>query len=311
MPNEYRRMADILEELLKKTATRILDGKAISAQIRAELKNETAAFIQKTGRKPGLATILVGENPASHTYVANKIKACAEIGMESIHHPLPASTSMAELVALMKKLNADAKVNGILLQLPLPHNADSTPALEIMDPAKDADGLHPYNLGQLFEYKNWAEMASGKSPLSCTPHGVIQILQRSKIPVSGRHAVVLGRSKLVGKPVAMMLQALDATVTMCHSRTQELEVVCREGDILVAAIGQPRFVKAPMVKEGAVVIDVGINRDADGKLCGDVDFEAVKDKTSAITPVPGGVGPMTIAMLLHNTLQLAKKQATK
>ncbi len=291
------------------THAQILDGKAISAQIRAELKTDVAAFTQKTGRKPGLATILVGDNPASHTYVANKIKACAETGMESIHHPLPATTSMADLIALMKKLNADPKVDGILLQLPLPNNADSTPALEIMDPGKDADGLHPYNLGQLFEYKNWAEMASGKSPLSCTPHGVIQILQRSKIQVSGQQVVVLGRSKLVGKPVAMMLQALDATVTMAHSRTQNLEAICREADLLIAAIGRPRFVKASMVKEGAVVIDVGINRDKDGKLCGDVDFEAVKDKASAITPVPGGVGPMTITMLLHNTLQLAKKRA--
>ena len=290
-------------------ATQILDGKTISAQIRAELKTQIEAFAKSTGRKPGLATILVGDNPASHTYVANKIKACAETGMESIHHPLPASTSMTDLVALMKKLNADPKVDGILLQLPLPNNADSTPALEAMDPGKDADGLHPYNLGQLFEYKSWNEMASGKSPLSCTPHGVIQILLRSKIAVAGRHAVVLGRSKLVGKPVAMMLQALDATVTMCHSRTQDIPAVCRQADILVAAIGQPRFVKPSMVKEGAVVIDVGINRDKVGKLCGDVDFDAVKDKTSALTPVPGGVGPMTITMLLYNTLQLAKKRA--
>jgi methylenetetrahydrofolate dehydrogenase (NADP+) / methenyltetrahydrofolate cyclohydrolase len=288
-------------------APHILDGKLISAEIRAELKKATLAFSTLYGRKPGLATILVGENPASHTYVANKIKACAEVGMESIHHPLPASTAMPELLKLMKKLNADKKVDGVLLQLPLPQNADSTPALEAMDPSKDADGLHPYNLGQLFEYKNWSEMASGKSPLSCTPHGVIQILERSKISVSGKKVVVLGRSKLVGKPVSMMLQALDATVTMCHSRTQELEKTCREADILVAAIGQPRFVKPGMVKEGAVVIDVGINRDSAGKLCGDVDFDAVKERCSAITPVPGGVGPMTIAMLLYNTLNLAKK----
>ena len=289
--------------------TLILDGKAISAQIRAELKQATEAFTGKAGRRPGLATILVGDNPASHTYVANKIKACAETGMESMHHPLPADTSMADLLALIRKLNENPKVDGILLQLPLPHNADSTPALELINPGKDADGLHPFNLGQLFEYKNWKEMASGKTPLSCTPHGVIQILQRSNLPVSGKHVVVLGRSKLVGKPVAMMLQALDATVTMCHSRTKNLETVCREADILVAAIGQPRYVKAAMVKDGAVVLDVGINRDKDGKLCGDVDFDAVKDKASAITPVPGGVGPMTIAMLLYNTLQLAKQQA--
>lgn len=293
------------------TPTRILDGKAIAAEIRAELKQEAEAFARERGRKPGLATILVGDHPASHTYVANKIKACSEVGMASIHHPLPASTSVPELIALMKKLNADPQVDGILLQLPLPGNADSTPALEVMDPAKDADGLHPFNLGQLFEYKNWAEMASGRTPLSCTPHGVIQILLRSKIPIAGRHAVVLGRSKLVGKPVAMMLQALDATVTMCHSRTRNLQAVCREADILVAAIGQPRFVKPSMVKEGAVVIDVGVNQAPGGGLCGDVDFEGVKPKASAITPVPGGVGPMTIAMLLFNTLQLAKRRAIR
>ena len=293
------------------TTTRILDGKQISADIRAELKLETEALARTLGRKPGLATILVGENPASQTYVANKIKACQDVGMESIHLPLPGATPVLDIVALIKKLNADPSVDGILLQLPLPGNADSTPALEAIDPGKDADGLHPYNLGQLFEYKSWEEMASGKSPLSCTPHGVIQVLLRSKIPVAGAHAVVLGRSKLVGKPVAMMLQALDATVTMCHSRTKNLEAVCRQADILVAAIGRARFVKASMVKEGAVVIDVGINRDDIGKLCGDVDFEAVKDKALAITPVPGGVGPMTIAMLLFNTLQLAKKRAKK
>jgi methylenetetrahydrofolate dehydrogenase (NADP+) / methenyltetrahydrofolate cyclohydrolase len=289
----------------------ILDGKAIAAQVREELKGEVSAFLTRTKRTPGLATILVGDNPASHTYISNKIKACGEIGIESFHYPLPATTFHESLFSLMKRLNTDSKVDGILLQLPLPGNADSTPVLEAMDPAKDADGLHPFNLGQLFEYKNWAEMASGQHPLSCTPHGVIQILLRSKIPVAGRRAVVLGRSKLVGKPVAMMLQALDATVTMCHSRTQNMDAVCREADILVAAIGQPRFVKASMVKEGAVVIDVGINRDKEGKLCGDVDFDAVQGRCSAITPVPGGVGPMTIAMLLYNAVQLAKKRPLK
>jgi len=285
-----------------------IDGKTISAQIRQELKAEVSAFVQKTGRKPGLATILVGDNPASHTYVSNKIKACAEVGMDSMHHPLPATTLPADLVNVVRRLNVDARVDAILLQLPLPGGVDSTPALEAIDPAKDADGLHPFNLGQLFEYKSWGEMASGRHPLSCTPHGVIQLLQRSNVSLSGRQAVVLGRSKLVGKPVAMMLQALDATVTMAHSRTANLEAVCRQADILVAAIGQPRFVKASMVKPGAVVIDVGINRDSANKLCGDVDFVGVSEVASAITPVPGGVGPMTIAMLLHNTLMLAKKR---
>ena len=289
--------------------SRILDGKLISAQIREEIKKDVTDYRQKHGSVPGLATLLVGDNPASHTYVANKVKGCQEVGMTSFHQHLPASTTIEELKQKMRELNTDTRVHGILLQLPLPNNMDSTPALETMDPGKDADGLHPYNLGQLFEYKSWKEMASGKSPLSCTPHGVIQILLRSQIPIAGQHAVVLGRSKLVGKPVAMMLQALDATVTMCHSRTRNLEAVCREADILVAAIGQAKFVKPAMVKEGAVVIDVGINRDGAGKLCGDVDFEAVAPKASAITPVPGGVGPMTITMLLFNTLQLAKKRA--
>ena len=288
--------------------SRLLDGKQISAALRQEIKAQTEEFVKTHKRAPGLATVLVGDNPASHTYVANKIKACSEVGIASIHKPLPATTTIDELKQVIRGLNADASVDGILLQLPLPGNADSTPVLDLMDPGKDADGLHPYNLGQLFEYKNWSDMASGRSPLSCTPHGVIQILQRSAIPIAGQRAVVLGRSKLVGKPVAMMLQALDATVTMCHSRTKNLDAVCREADIVVAAIGQPKFLKASMVREGAVVIDVGINRDAAGKLCGDVDFEEVKAKASAITPVPGGVGPMTIAMLLFNTLQLAKRR---
>lgn len=291
------------------TTPRLLDGKQISSEIRAELKAAVARYVQRHGSAPGLSTILVGDNPASHTYVASKIKACQEVGMTSFHAHLPAEATMRALEQKIIELNADPRVHGILLQLPLPGNADSTPALERIDPGKDADGLHPYNLGQLFEYKSWPDMASGKTPLSCTPHGVVQMLLRSKIPVAGRHAVVLGRSKLVGKPVALMLQALDATVTMCHSRTRDLEAVCRQADILVAAIGQPRFVKASMVQEGAVVIDVGINRDGAGKLCGDVDFEAVRAKTSAISPVPGGVGPMTIAMLLFNTLQLAEKAA--
>jgi methylenetetrahydrofolate dehydrogenase (NADP+)/methenyltetrahydrofolate cyclohydrolase len=291
------------------TTTRILDGRLLSAEIRAEIKNKVEDYTRQHGTPPGLATILVGEDPASHTYVANKIKACKDVGVASIHHLLPATASQEELMSLIQKLNKDPKCHAILLQLPLPGQLDSTPLLDAIDPNKDADGLHPYNLGSLFEYKNWAEMTGSGQPLSCTPHGVIQVLLRSKIAISGKHAVVLGRSKLVGKPVAMMLLAQDATVTMCHSRTKDLAAVCREADILVAAIGQPRFVKASMVKEGAVVIDVGINRAPEGGLCGDVDFEAVKAKTSAITPVPGGIGPMTVAMLLHNTLQLAKKQA--
>jgi methylenetetrahydrofolate dehydrogenase (NADP+)/methenyltetrahydrofolate cyclohydrolase len=286
----------------------LIDGKALAAAIRTEIRTEVAAFKARYGRAPGLATLLVGDDPASQVYVKNKVKACEEIGMVSSHQPLPVSTSIAALITHVQSLNQDPKIDGILLQLPLPGHADSTPVLNLLDPGKDADGLHPYNLGHLFEYKTWAEMASGRIPLSCTPHGVVQALQRSGIPIAGRRAVVLGRSKLVGKPLAMMLQALDATVTMAHSRTQQLDALCREADILIAAIGQPRFVKAAMVKEGAVVIDVGINRVAGEKgICGDVDFEAVAPKTAAITPVPGGIGPLTIAMLLYNTLQLAKR----
>jgi methylenetetrahydrofolate dehydrogenase (NADP+)/methenyltetrahydrofolate cyclohydrolase len=291
------------------TATRILDGKILAAEIRAEIKKEVAAYVQKNGAAPGLATLLVGDNPASHTYIASKIKACKDVGVTSIHQALPASASQQEIQTVIERLNKDPKVHAILLQLPLPQGLDSTPLLNLIDPRKDADGLHPYNLGNLFEYKNWQEMIDSGQPLSCTPHGVIQVLRRSHIAVAGKRAVVLGRSKLVGKPMAMMLLALDATVVMCHSRTKDLPAVCREADILIAAIGQPRFVKASMVKDGAVVIDVGINPAPEGGLCGDVDFEAVKAKTSAITPVPGGIGPMTVAMLLHNTLQLAKKPA--
>jgi methylenetetrahydrofolate dehydrogenase (NADP+)/methenyltetrahydrofolate cyclohydrolase len=290
------------------TASRILDGKILSAEIRAELKKEVEEFVREHHRAPGLATILVGDNPASHTYVANKIKACKDVGITSLHRPLPQAASQAEVQALMTSLNKEDAVDAILLQLPLPPGLDSTPLLNSLDPGKDADGLHPFNLGSLFEYKNWDEMAGSGQPLSCTPHGVIQVLQRSHIPIAGKRAVVLGRSKLVGKPMAMMLLALDATVTMCHSRTRDLPAVCREADILIAAIGQARFVKASMVKDGAVVIDVGMNRAPEGGLCGDVDFDAVKSKTAAITPVPGGIGPMTVAMLLFNTLQLAKRR---
>ena len=220
-------------------------AKKYQAKIRTELKAETEIIARQIGRKPGLATILVGENPASHTYVANKIKACPDVGMESIHLPMPSTTTVPEIVALIKKFNADPKVDGILLQLPLPGNIDSTPALETMDPGKDADGLQPADLGQLFEYKNWNEMSSGKAPLSCTPHGVIQILLRSKIEVAGKNVVVLGRSKLVGKPVAMMLQALDATVTMCHSRTKNLDAVCRAGRYLDGRYSGSQICESP------------------------------------------------------------------
>src|SRR4051812_21295364 len=266
------------------TASRILDGKILSAEIRSELKKQVEEFVKRNGRAPGLATILVGENPASHTYVANKIKACKDVGITSFHRPLPQTAKQSEVQALMTSLNKEAGVDAILLQLPLPPGLDSTPLLNSLDPRKGADGLHPFNLGSLFEYKNWEDMAGSGQPLSCTPHGVIQVLKRSHIPIAGKRAVVLGRSKLVGKPMAMMLLALDATVVMCHSRTKDLPAVCREADILIAAIGQPRFVKASMVKDGAVVIDVGINPAPEGGLCGDVDFEAVKAKTSAITP---------------------------
>lgn len=277
----------------------IIDGKAISAAVRAELKSETEALIASTGVRPGLAVIIVGENPASQVYVRNKRRACDEIGYYSESYELPANTTQEELNTLVDKLNADPHIHGILCQLPLPKHLDENQVILRIDPKKDVDAFHPYNVGKI--------MIGDYSFLPCTPAGVMVLLERSGIDVAGKECVVVGRSNIVGKPQAMLLLHANGTVTICHSRTRNLAEVCRRADILIAAIGKPEFFTADMVKEGAVVIDVGMNRKADGKLCGDVDFASVAPKASYITPVPGGVGPMTITMLMKNTLTAAKE----
>ena len=277
----------------------IIDGKAISAAVRAELKSETEALIASTGVRPGLAVIIVGEDPASQVYVRNKRRACDEIGYYSESYELPANTTQEELNTLVDKLNADPHIHGILCQLPLPKHLDENQVILRIDPKKDVDAVHPYNVGKI--------MIGDYSFLPCTPAGVMVLLERSGIDVAGKECVVVGRSNIVGKPQAMLLLHANGTVTICHSRTRNLAEVCRRADILIAAIGKPEFFTADMVKEGAVVIDVGMNRKADGKLCGDVDFASVAPKASYITPVPGGVGPMTITMLMKNTLTAAKE----
>ena len=277
----------------------IIDGKAISAAIRAEIKDATEAFAKENGFRPGLAVIIVGEDPASQVYVRNKRRACEEVGFYSEAYELPAETTQEELNALVDKLNASDKIHGILCQLPLPKHLDENEVIMRIDPKKDVDAFHPENVGKI--------MIGDYSFLPCTPAGVMALLERSGIEISGKECVVVGRSNIVGKPQAMLLLHANGTVTICHSRTKNLAEVCRRADILVAAIGKADFFKADMVKDGAVVIDVGMNRRADGKLTVDVDFESVAPKASYITPVPGGVGPMTITMLMQNTLTAAKQ----
>jgi methylenetetrahydrofolate dehydrogenase (NADP+)/methenyltetrahydrofolate cyclohydrolase len=277
---------------------RVIDGKQIAEQTRAEAAAGALALRTRTGVIPHLAAVLVGEDPASAVYVRNKQIACEKAGFKSTLHRLPASTGQAELLALVQALNADSDVHGILVQLPLPKGIDTTQILDAILPAKDVDGFHPENVGL---------MQQGRPRfLPCTPAGVMRMLKVSGIETAGKHAVVIGRSDIVGKPMAALLsqKGADATVTLCHSRTQDIRAFCREADILVAALGIPQFVKGDWVKPGAVVIDVGINRVGD-KLVGDVDFLPAAEVAAAITPVPGGVGPMTIAMLLANTLQSA------
>ncbi len=275
----------------------LIDGKKVSAEIRSRLKQETEALKSKTGRTPGLATVLVGEDPASAVYVRNKNKICQEIGFQSFEQNLPTETTEAELMDLINNLNANDAVNGILVQLPLPDHIDSDKVLLAIDPEKDVDGFHPINVGKL---------SIGNALLTpCTPTGIIVLLDYYGIEISGKHAVVMGRSNIVGKPVAHLLLQRHATVTICHSKTANLEEVTRQADILIAAVGRPHFVTSRMVRDGAVVIDVGINR-VDGKLTGDVDFDPVAEKAGFITPVPGGVGPMTIALLMENTLKAFK-----
>lgn len=280
------------------TAT-IIDGKAIAQKVREQVARDVEAFAARTGRRPGLATILVGDDPASAIYVANKQKACREVGIEPFDHRLPADATTEQVVELIERLNADEAVSGILCQLPVPGHLDGVHLTGLIDPLKDVDGLTPMSAGLL------ALGLEGLRP--CTPAGVMVLLEESGVELEGAEAVVVGRSNLFGKPMAQLLLAADATVTTAHSRTRDLASVCRRADVLIVAIGRDRMVKADWVKPGAVVIDVGINRTDDG-LHGDVDFDAVREVAAKITPVPGGVGPMTIAMLLRNTLQAAEMQ---
>ena len=280
-------------------AYKILNGKEISAAVKERIKNEVEALKEK-GINVGLAVILVGENPASKVYVANKKKACEELGIKSFEFKLPEQTTEEELISLVEKLNEDSEVNGILCQLPLPSHLDESTVINTIVPEKDVDAFHPVNVGKI--------MIGDFDFLPCTPAGIMEMLAYMNIDICGKECVVIGRSNIVGKPMAMLLLHKNATVTVCHSKTKNLKAVTSRADVLVSAVGRAGFVTADMVKEGAVVIDVGMNRNAENKLCGDVDFEAVKEKCSAITPVPGGVGPMTIAMLMQNTLTAAKKQ---
>ena len=282
-------------------AARLIDGKALALQVRERLATESVAVLAKTGIKPGLATILVGDDPASHLYVKSKQKACDAAGIYIDDHKLPASTTQAELLSLIEKKNADPKIHGILVQLPLPKHIDSKVVLEAVSPDKDADGFHPFNFGRLVEGHPVFE--------ACTPKGVIKMIESTGVRIEGKRAVVLGRSNIVGKPLALMLLQRHATVTICHSKTKDLPSVCREAELLLVAIGKAKFVTSDMVRDGAVVIDVGTNRLPDGKVVGDVDFEPVSQKAGWISPVPGGVGPMTIAMLLDNTVESAKRMA--
>lgn len=277
----------------------IIDGKKVSAQVKEQVRIETEELVKK-GIKPGLAVIIVGDDPASRVYVNNKKKACEKVGFLSKEFALPATTTQEELLALVNELNEDREINGILCQLPLPKGLDEKAVIEAISPLKDVDAFHASNVGKI--------MIGDYDFLPCTPAGVMEMLHSYNIPVEGKECVVIGRSNIVGKPMAMLLLHENGTVTITHSRTKNLKEVTKRADILVAAIGKPKFVTADMVKEGAVVIDVGMDRDENGKLCGDVDFENVKEKCSAITPVPGGVGPMTIAVLMKNTLKACKIQ---
>ena len=281
----------------------IINGKEISAAIRAEIKEATERLVAESGVRPGLAVIIVGEDPASQVYVRNKKRACDEVGFYSESYELPESTTQDELNALVDRLNKDEKIHGILCQLPLPKHLDENEVIMRIDPKKDVDAFHPENVGKI--------MIGDYSFLPCTPAGVMALLERSGIDVCGKECVVVGRSNIVGKPQAMLLLHANGTVTICHSRTKNLAEVCRRADILVAAIGKADFFTGDMIKDGAVVIDVGMNRRADGKLTGDVDFASVEPKASYITPVPGGVGPMTITMLMQNTLTAAKNAIKK
>jgi methylenetetrahydrofolate dehydrogenase (NADP+) / methenyltetrahydrofolate cyclohydrolase len=282
-------------------AARVIDGKAVAAAVRERVKVDVAAYEQETGRVPGLATVLVGDDPASEIYVRNKRRTCEEVGMRSVHHGIEAGIKQGELLDLVRELGEDDDVDGILVQLPLPAHLDPDAVVQTLNPQKDVDGLTPVNAGLL------AHGTPGLVP--CTPAGVMELLAHEGVELEGAEAVVVGRSKLVGVPVARLLLQANATVTVCHSRTRDLDATCRRADVLVAAVGVPRLLGAEAVKPGAIVVDVGMNRLEDG-LSGDVDYEAAAEVAAAITPVPGGVGPMTIAMLLANTLQAARIRTT-
>ena len=275
---------------------KIIDGKAVAAKIKEELKNQ-AADMARRGVVPGLAVAIVGEDPASRIYVNSKKKACAELGLYSEEHALPATAGQAELIALVKRLNADPRIHGILVQLPLPDGLDEQAVLQTIDPRKDVDGLHPVNLGRL--------LIGLPGLVACTPAGVMELINEAGVAIKGAECVVVGRSNMVGKPLAHLLLAQHGTVTICHSRTRDLSAVCRRADILAVAVGKAGLVTGAMIKRGAIVIDVGTNRLPDGKLVGDVDFASAVEVAGAITPVPGGVGPMTIAMLMRNTMRAA------
>ncbi len=277
----------------------VISGKEVSAKVREEVRRECEA-LKEEGITPGLAVIIVGDDPASRVYVNNKKKACAEVGFVSEEYALPAETTQQELMELIAKLNEDDRINGILCQLPLPRHLDEKEVINAISPAKDVDAFHPFNVGKI--------MIGDYDFLPCTPAGVMELIHYAGISAEGKTCVIVGRSNIVGKPMAMLLLHENGTVTICHSRTRNLKEICLGADILVAAVGKPRFITADMVKEGAVVLDVGINRDENGKLCGDVDYASVEPKASYITPVPGGVGPMTIAMLMKNTIKAAKLQ---
>ena len=279
--------------------TQIIDGKKISKEIKDELKEKVAA-LKAEGKEISLAVIQVGEDPASTVYVGNKKKACEYIGIKSLAYELPESTTEEELLNLVKELNERKDVNGILVQLPLPKHIDESKVIETIDRTKDVDGFHPANVGEL--------VIGGPGFVSCTPAGIIELLKRSNIKIEGKNCVVIGRSNIVGKPMSLLLLRENGTVTITHSRTKNLKEITKQADILVVAIGKPKFVTDEYVKEGAVVIDVGIHRNEDNKLCGDVDYDKVAPLTSAITPVPGGVGPMTIAMLMNNCVRSIELQ---
>ncbi len=278
----------------------IIDGKAIAQEVRAEVKTRSAAFFERTGRRAGLAVVLIGEDPASLVYVRNKMTACEEVGINSETYRLPQAASQAEADALVSALACDPSVDGILVQLPLPAHLDAQEILARIPPEKDVDGFSAYSMGNL--------TLGLPASVACTPSGVMELLQRSGVTVRGKHAVVLGRSNIVGKPMALLLLAADATVTICHSKTTDLKSLCCTADILVAAVGKPRFVTADMVKEGAAVIDVGINR-VDGKLCGDVKYAEAEPIVEAITPVPGGVGSVTTSVLVGHVVEAAMRKA--